>query len=80
MCRTWIISQKLADEKEKDKKNVFVCTYNPETQVSNCRLKLRFSCEFPNMKIFFIMYCFLQDVRFEKYLPLRNGDVTVPAN
>ncbi len=32
--RTWIISQKLADEKEKDKKNVFVCTYNPETQVS----------------------------------------------
>eukprot|EP00092_Neocalanus_flemingeri_P017251 GFUD01018654.1.p1 GENE.GFUD01018654.1~~GFUD01018654.1.p1 ORF type:complete len:659 (-),score=173.57 GFUD01018654.1:257-2050(-) len=31
--RTWIISRKLADEKEKDKKNLFVCTYNPSTQV-----------------------------------------------
>ena len=30
--RTWIISRKLADEKEKDKKNLFVCTYNPITQ------------------------------------------------
>merc|ERR1712142_9237 len=30
--RTWIISRKLADEKEKDKKNLFVCTYNPVTQ------------------------------------------------
>merc|ERR1712129_650495 len=29
--RTWIISRKLADEKEKDKKNLFVCTYNPPT-------------------------------------------------
>ena len=27
--RTWIISRKLADEREKDKKNLFVCTYNP---------------------------------------------------
>ena len=25
--RTWIISRKLADEKEKDKKNLFVCNY-----------------------------------------------------
>jgi len=31
--RTWIISRKLADEKEKDKKNLFVCNYNPTTQV-----------------------------------------------
>ena len=30
--RTWIISRKLADEKEKDKKNLFVCSYNPSTQ------------------------------------------------
>jgi len=30
--RTWIISRKLADEKEKDKKNLFVVTYNPTTQ------------------------------------------------
>jgi hypothetical protein len=30
--RTWIISRKLADEKEKDKKNLFVCTYNPSSQ------------------------------------------------
>ena len=30
--RTWIISRKLADEKEKDKKNLFVCNYNPTTQ------------------------------------------------
>ena len=30
--RTWIISRKLADEREKDKKNLFVCTYNPSTQ------------------------------------------------
>jgi len=30
--RTWIISRKMADEKEKDKKNLFVCTYNPITQ------------------------------------------------
>ena len=30
--RTWIISRKLADEKEKDKKNLFVCTYNPSTK------------------------------------------------
>jgi len=30
--RTWIISRKIADDKEKDKKNVFVCTYNPDLQ------------------------------------------------
>ena len=30
--RSWIISRKRADEKEKDKKNLFVCTYNPSTQ------------------------------------------------
>jgi len=30
--RTWIISRKLADEKEKDKKNLFVCSYNPTSQ------------------------------------------------
>lgn len=33
--RTWIISRKLADEREKDKKNLFVCTYNPSTQEVN---------------------------------------------
>ena len=33
--RTWIISRKLADEREKDKKNLFVCTYNPTTQDVN---------------------------------------------
>ena len=33
--RTWIISRKLADEREKDKKNLFVCTYNPSTQQVN---------------------------------------------
>ena len=27
--RTWIISKKMADEREKDKKNLFVVTYNP---------------------------------------------------
>jgi len=30
--RTWIISRKVSDEKEKDKKNVFVCIYNPDIQ------------------------------------------------
>merc|ERR1712142_917905 len=30
--RTWIISRKIADDKEKDKKNVFVRTYNPDLQ------------------------------------------------
>ena len=33
--RTWIISKKMADEREKDKKNLFVCTYNPST----CQVK-----------------------------------------
>ena len=33
--RTWIISRKLADEREKDKKNLFVCTYNPSTSEVN---------------------------------------------
>ena len=33
--RTWIISRKLADEREKDKKNLFVCTYNPSTTEVN---------------------------------------------
>lgn len=43
--RTWIISQKLADEKEKDKKNVFVCTYNPETQAVRFEKYLPLSVE-----------------------------------
>jgi len=30
--RTWIISRRVADDKEKDKKNVFVCTYAPDVQ------------------------------------------------
>ena len=30
--RTWIVARKLADEKEKEKKNLFVVTYNPITK------------------------------------------------
>ena len=30
--RTWIVARKLADEKEKEKKNLFVVSYNPVTQ------------------------------------------------
>ncbi|XP_023319476.1 uncharacterized protein LOC111694717 isoform X2 [Eurytemora carolleeae] len=30
--RTWIISRKITDEKEKDRKSLFVCTYNPDLQ------------------------------------------------
>ena len=30
--RTWIVSRKLAEEKEKEKKNLFVVSYNPENQ------------------------------------------------
>ena len=33
--RTWIISRKLADEREKDKKNLFVVTYNPTSHEVN---------------------------------------------
>ena len=32
---SFFISRKLADEREKDKKNLFVCTYNPTTQGVN---------------------------------------------
>ena len=31
--RTWIVGRKRADEKEKEKKNLFVVTYNPSTKV-----------------------------------------------
>ena len=30
--RTWIVSRKLVEEKEKEKKNLFVVSYNPESQ------------------------------------------------
>ena len=30
--RTWIVSRKLVEEKEKEKKNLFVVSYNPENQ------------------------------------------------
>ena len=30
--RTWIVSRKLFEEKEKEKKNLFVVSYNPESQ------------------------------------------------
>jgi len=30
--KTWIVSKKMSDEKQKDKKNLFVVTYNPETK------------------------------------------------
>ena len=33
--KTWIVSRKLAEEKEKEKKNLLVVTYNRETQEVN---------------------------------------------
>jgi len=30
--KTWIVSKKMSDEKQKDRKNLFVVTYNPETK------------------------------------------------